>query len=99
MLPEITYIDHKAGAESFMQAFPPLRREQLPDGEGPAMERVTISTHNGTHLDAPYHFASTMDGGKPAMTIEHVPLEWCFNDAVKLDFRTKPDGYVAPPTT
>ena len=28
------------------------------------MERIDISTHNGTHLDAPWHFASTMDGGK-----------------------------------
>jgi kynurenine formamidase len=35
-----------------------------------------------------------MDGGKPSMTIDQVPLEWCFNDAVKLDFRSKADGYV-----
>jgi kynurenine formamidase len=35
-----------------------------------------------------------MDNGKPALTIDEVPLEWCFNDAVKLDFRKKPDGYV-----
>jgi kynurenine formamidase len=66
----------------------------LPDGEGPAVERVTISTHNGTHLDAPWHFASTMDGGKPSWKIDQVPLEWFFSAGVKLDFRTKPDGYV-----
>ena len=66
----------------------------MPDGAGPAVENVQISTHNGTHLDAPYHFHPTMDGGKPAMTIDEVPLEWCFNDAVKLDFRSKADGYV-----
>ena len=51
-------------------------------------------THNGTHLDAPYHYASTMDKGKKAMTIDEVPLEWCFNRGVKLDFRNFPDGYV-----
>jgi kynurenine formamidase len=68
--------------------------EQLPDGQGPAMEQVTISTHNGTHFDAPWHFHSTMDGGKPAMTIDEVPLDWCFAPGVKLDFRDKPDGYV-----
>ena len=36
-----------------------------------------------------------MDRGKRAATIDEVPLEWCFNPAVKLDFRHFPDGYVA----
>ena len=35
-----------------------------------------------------------MDNGKPALTIDQVPLEWCFNDGVKLDFLDKADGYV-----
>ncbi len=38
-----------------------------------------------------------MDGGKPALTIDQVPLEWCYGDAVKFDFRSKPDGYVCTP--
>src|SRR4029453_10630244 len=54
-----------------------------------------LSTHNTTHLDAPWHFASTMDRGKRAITIDEVPLEWCLQPAVKLDFRHFPDGYVA----
>jgi hypothetical protein len=41
--------------------FPGLKKEDLPDGEGWAVELVQLSTHNGTHLDAPYHFHSTMD--------------------------------------
>jgi len=93
MLPQISYVDHKAGAENFHQVFG-VPIDQLPDGAGPAVENVAISTHNGTHLDAPYHFHPTMDNGKPSLTIDEVPLEWCFNDAVKLDFRSKPDGYV-----
>ena len=93
MLPQISYVDHKAGAENFHQVFG-VPIDQLPDGAGPAVENVAISTHNGTHLDAPYHFHPTMDNGKPALTIDEVPLEWCFNDAVKLDFRGKADGYV-----
>jgi len=28
------------------------------------------------------------------MTIEQLPLEWCFQPGVKLDFRSRPDGYV-----
>ena len=51
-------------------------------------------THNGTHLDAPYHFASTMNKGERAITIDEVPLEWCFQPGVKLDFRHFADGYV-----
>lgn len=94
MLPQISYVDHKAGAENFHQVFGvPLK--DLPDGAGPAVENVQISTHNGTHLDAPYHFHPTMDGGKPAMTIDEVPLEWCFQPGIKLDFRHLPDGHVA----
>ena len=58
-------------------------------------DRVTLSTHNGTHLDAPYHFHSTMDGGQRAITIDEVPLEWCYSRGVKLDFRHFGNGYVA----
>lgn len=94
MMPAIEYRDHKEGAQEFMGMFPGLKAEQLPGGEGPAIERVTITTHNGTHLDAPYHFASTMDGGKPAWKIDEVPLEWFFASGVKLDFRQQPDGRV-----
>jgi kynurenine formamidase len=36
-----------------------------------------------------------MDGGKRALRIDEVPLEWCFQPGVKLDFRRFPDGYVA----
>jgi kynurenine formamidase len=93
--PRLTYIDHKASAPAVCAFFPGLAPGDLPDGEGWAIERVDISTHNGTHLDAPYHFASTMDRGKPALRIDEVPLEWCFQPGVKLDFRHFPDGYVA----
>jgi len=81
MLPQISYQDHKAGAENFHQVFG-VPIDQLPDRAGPAVENVAISTHNGTHLDAPYHFHPTMDKGKPALTIDQVPLECSFNAAV-----------------
>jgi kynurenine formamidase len=92
--PKITYIDHKMSAPQVCQYFPGMSPDQLPDGEGWAVERIDISTHNGTHLDAPWHFASTMDKGKRALTIDEVPLEWCFQPGVKLDFRNFSDGYV-----
>lgn len=92
--PRIDYIDHRASAPELIGFFPGLTQEDLPDGEAWAIERVQLITHNGTHLDAPYHFASTMDGGKRAITIDEVPLHWCFRPGVKLDFRHFPDGYV-----
>ena len=94
MLPEITYMSHEETAGQVMSFFPGLKKEDLPGGEGWAVEMLQIATHNGTHLDAPYHHHSTMDNGERAITIDEVPLEWCFNPGVKLDFRHFDDGYV-----
>lgn len=96
--PHITYITHADSFEHIEPFFPGLAKTDLPDSEGWAVEQISLSTHNGTHLDAPYHFHSTMDqalgGKKPSMAIDEVPLEWCFQPGVKLDFTRLPDGYV-----
>ena len=92
--PKIEYIDHHASVPGLTAFFPGLEAEDLPAGEAWAYERVELITHNGTHLDAPYHYASTMDHGRRAITIDEVPLEWCLQPAVKLDFTTFDDGYV-----
>jgi kynurenine formamidase len=92
--PKIQYIDHQMSVGQIAGFFPGLAQEELPDGEGWAVERVELITHNGTHLDAPYHFASTMNKGERAITIDEVPLDWCFRPGVKLDFRHFDDGYV-----
>lgn len=97
MIPEITYITHDEGAKMLVDCFPGLATSDLPDGEGWASEMVRLTTHSGTHMDAPWHFASTMDRGSRARTIDQLPLEWCFSAGVKLDFRHFPDGYVATP--
>jgi len=97
--PKITYYQH---ADTFHQMgpfFPGLTQDQLPDGEVWAVETLELSTHNGTHMDAPWHFHSTQDsalegGARPAMTIDELPLDWCQKPGVKLDFRDKPDGHV-----
>ena len=94
MLPKIDYVPHTEGAAQMAAAFPGLTPADLPGGEGWAVETLTVSTHNGTHLDAPYHHHSTMDGGARAITIDEVPLEWCFAPAIKLDLRHYDDGHV-----
>jgi len=93
--PQIEYRDHQQTASEVTSFFPGLSVDDLPDREGWAIEWIKLSTHCTTHLDAPYHFASTMDGGKRAITIDEVPLDWCFQPGVKLDFRHFPAGYVA----
>ena len=42
----------------------------------------------------PTHYHPTMNRGERAWTIDEVPLEWCLQPGVKLDFRHFPDGYV-----
>ncbi|RJQ74948.1 MAG: cyclase family protein [Desulfobacteraceae bacterium] len=92
MIPRIEYTDHALGAEQMTEFFPGLTKEQLPHGLGWAVETLHLTTHSGTHLDAPFHYHPTMDGGAVALTIDQIPLTWCFGDGVVLDFSHKKDG-------
>jgi len=94
MRPKIEYVAHETNAAVVCDMFPGLKATDLPDGEGWAWEKVTLTTHNGTHMDAPYHFHSKDKTGQPMMTIDQMPLDWFFRPGVKLDFRRKPDGHV-----
>jgi kynurenine formamidase len=98
LAPKIEYQKHGDTLPDFMKLLPGTQPEDYPDQEAAAAEWVRLTTHNGTHLDAPYHFHSTQDAKlgdpRPSMTIDEVPLDWCFRPGVKLDFRHLPDGHV-----
>ena len=88
--PEIMYKDHVFTAKIFAPKYG-IKPEDFPEGKYCAMEDVTLTTHEGTHMDSPLHYYPTSEG-KPARTIDEVPLEWCFNDGVVLDFTYKKAG-------
>ena len=94
MRPKIEYQTGKQTGPLLASLFPGLKTEDLPDGEGWAIEQVKLATHNGTHMDAPYHFQSKDIHGNRMITIDEVPLDWFFRPGVKLDFRALPDGHV-----
>ncbi len=51
---------------------------------------VNMGVHATTHIDAPWHYAPTCNG-KPAKTIDQIPLEWCFNKGIVIDMAHKQD--------
>ena len=97
-IPKIQYMDHKETAPGMGKFFADATVDDLPDGNGWAIDMVQMCTHSGTHLDAPWHYYPTQNediipGGEKAWTIDEVPLEWCIGPGVKMDFRDKADGY------
>lgn len=86
------HADTAAAMASFFGATP----DDLPEKLGWANEMISACSHNGTHVDAPYHYFPTC-GGKRARTIDELPLEWFFADGVLLDFSSKPKGGLIEP--
>ena len=100
---EIERISHQAGIEKFnevMMAKTPkgrerflagermIKKEEFPEGEFLSLEIVHSPVHIGTHLDYTVHYGSKSEG-KPSKTAEEIPLEWCYQKGVKLDFTFK----------
>lgn len=85
--PEVEYVDHAAGAKIMQEIFN-CQLSDLPEGEGWAEENIQISSHLGTHVDAPWHYGSTCNGHR-ARTVDEIPLENLFCDSVVLDFSAK----------
>lgn len=87
---KIEYLSHEDGARQAAEMFG-LQPSDFPDSKAWAVENVTLCTHSGTHVDAPYHFGPYSEG-KPARTIDQMPLEWFYGDGVVLDFSHRKAG-------
>lgn len=83
---QIELLDHRNGARVLG-----LEPDDFPDGMAISNETVTLTTHTGTHMDAPLHYGP-LSGGLPAKSIDEVPLEWCYGHGVVLDVRKVPAG-------
>jgi kynurenine formamidase len=68
-----------------------LRPGDFPGGMGVSTEVVELTTHTGTHLDAPLHYGP-VSGGLPARSVSEVPLDWCYGEGVRLDLRGRGPG-------
>jgi kynurenine formamidase len=79
----VEYRDHDVMMPRALDAFG-CEPEDLPDGKAWASEKLTLTTHAGTHIDAPWHYFPTCEG-RPSKTIDEVPLSACFGDGVVLD--------------
>ncbi|QMU67359.1 cyclase family protein [Streptacidiphilus sp. P02-A3a] len=83
---EVSVLDHAAAPAALG-----LRPEDFPEGEAISNETITLTTHTGTHMDAPLHYGLT-SAGQAADSIDRIPLEWCFAPGVRLDLRHIPPG-------
>jgi kynurenine formamidase len=86
----IEYLDHRQGVTEARRAAG-IDPEIWPNGRAWAVENVSLSTHAGTHVDAPYHYGPDGPNG-PARTIDQVPLAWCIGPGVMLDMTAKGVG-------
>jgi len=88
---DIEFEDHAGGAKAIESLFG-VKPELLRDREGWATETfLRFGTHNSTHIDAPWHYNSTIEG-RPAQTVDQLPLEWFFAPGVVIDATDRGDG-------
>jgi kynurenine formamidase len=86
-------IKHKPHKKShlLLKYYLKLNKALLGDFEGWADDKITgMGVHAATHIDAPWHYNATT-AGKPAKTIDQIPLEYCISDAVIFEASDKPD--------
>ncbi|MEV4922003.1 cyclase family protein [Streptomyces roseoverticillatus] len=66
---------------------------ELPDGELLSLDTLTLTTHTGTHVDAPSHYGTRAAYGTPR-DIGEMPLDWFVRPGMVLDLTDAPVGTV-----
>lgn len=63
----------------------------FPDSEFLTLDTYKLSTHTGTHVDAPLHFGASAESKNiNTKSITELPLEWFLGDGIVLDFSKFP---------
>ncbi len=83
---KVEHESHRQSAQTVASFFDAALAD-LPDGLGWANDRVTMISHAGTHVDAPWHYYPTC-GGARARTIDEMPLEWFYGPGVSTRLAT-----------
>lgn len=68
-----------------------LTPADFPDRAFLSLDILTLPTHMGTHVDAPFHYGPRLDG-QPSKTIDELPIEWFFKPGICLDLTHKKAG-------
>ena len=88
---DIEYQTHADTHREFAAMFAGAGPEAMPDGQAIGAEKLKLTAHAGTHVDAPWHYFPTSEG-RPARTIDQLELEHFFAPGVVLDLRGHEPG-------
>ncbi|MBZ4319366.1 cyclase family protein [Streptomyces huiliensis] len=66
---------------------------ELPGGELLSLDTLTLTSHTGTHVDAPSHYGSTGTYGRPR-NIDEMPLDWFLRPGMLLDVSDAGTGVI-----
>jgi kynurenine formamidase len=92
LVPEIEYLPPDGEGRERFAANLGCDLDDLPGGEGWGEETIReLSTHLGTHVDAPLHYGSTCEG-RPSRTITDIAVDELYCESFVLDLR----GRVTP---
>ncbi len=73
----------------YLKLFKPKKyvidHKDFPDEQGLSLMTYSLTTHTGTHIDAPFHYGHREDQA-PQRTVTDIPLSWCYGPGVLLDF-------------
>ena len=87
----IEYQSHTDTHPEFAAMFGGAGPEDMPGGYAVGAEKLQLTAHAGTHVDAPWHYYPTSEG-RPARTIDQLELEHFFAPGVVLDLRGHEPG-------
>ena len=63
-----------------------IDHRDFPDQMGLSQMLYGLTTHTGTHIDAPYHYGWRAGRSDRPATVTDIPLSWCYGAGVLLDY-------------